>query len=170
METNILDLYDDWFMFKNGIREPYVDDIGNGFLLSDCYFHPDGTKCFRLETARRYDTYQEAYDDACHNDIIYLSMEMEVAERYFNELTMADHAEQWYMSLGKKIPERDTDSWHKMYEAWVIMAFERIGDHDMECVRCGKRFDCSECPEQCPHRDKYDECMCSACWSAEEED
>ena len=42
------------------------------------------------------------------------------------ELTLADHAEAWWLEKGNTIPPRDSDEWKKMYEAWVEWAFSDL--------------------------------------------
>ena len=37
--------------------------------------------------------------------------------------TLADHAEAWYREQGNVVPDRGTDAWIKMYEAWHAYAF-----------------------------------------------
>ena len=43
------------------------------------------------------------------------------------ELTLAEHAESWWMEQGKDVPERGTEEWNIMYEKWIEFAFAEFG-------------------------------------------
>jgi hypothetical protein len=40
-----------------------------------------------------------------------------------DEMTLADHAESWWREQGKRVPQRKTTAWQRMYERWVEFAF-----------------------------------------------
>lgn len=40
------------------------------------------------------------------------------------EMTLADHAEAWWSEKGRKVSDRTTKAWAKMYEKWIDYAFD----------------------------------------------
>jgi hypothetical protein len=41
-------------------------------------------------------------------------------------MTLADHAEAWCSERDEPVPPRGTGEWDRMYEQWIVYAF----DHD----------------------------------------
>ena len=39
------------------------------------------------------------------------------------ELTLADHAEAWWVEQGNPRPQRGTAAWETMYKLWIEFAF-----------------------------------------------
>jgi hypothetical protein len=39
------------------------------------------------------------------------------------KITLADHAEAWWLEQGKRVPRRKTKAWQRMYVKWIEFAF-----------------------------------------------
>lgn len=50
-------------------------------------------------------------------------MKCKCSNKKLREMTLAQHAEQWWKEKGEKVPRRDTKAYLKMYEEWVEYAF-----------------------------------------------
>jgi len=45
-------------------------------------------------------------------------------QNYYDNKTLAEHAEEWWKEQGKKVPRRKTKEWKKLYEKWHAFAFQ----------------------------------------------
>jgi len=43
-----------------------------------------------------------------------------------HEMTLAAHAEAWWLEQGNLLPPRDSEAWTAMYELWVEYAFSPV--------------------------------------------
>jgi hypothetical protein len=41
-------------------------------------------------------------------------------------MTLADHAEAWWVETGHKVPNKDTEAYNVMYESWIQYAFSDL--------------------------------------------
>ena len=42
------------------------------------------------------------------------------------QMTLADHAEAWWIEQGNEVPKKDTKGWENMYLKWVDFAFRDL--------------------------------------------
>lgn len=68
---------------------------------------------------------EEIFKKTLDNGLAYGILLLERKEQTMlkSELTLRDHAEQWWMQHGGIIPPRNTQAYQDMYERWVEFAF-----------------------------------------------
>jgi hypothetical protein len=53
----------------------------------------------------------------------------QLKNKKFENLTLAEHAEMWWVEKGNILPKKDTIEWQKMYKKWVDYAFKDFNKH-----------------------------------------
>jgi len=48
------------------------------------------------------------------------------------QMTLADHAEAWWVQEGHTVPDRKSPTWDVMYEEWVRYAFSDLYHNNQE--------------------------------------
>jgi hypothetical protein len=46
------------------------------------------------------------------------------------QMTLAEHAEAWWLEQGMIVPDRNSQGWHDMYEKWISFAFENLHEEN----------------------------------------